>query len=186
MRPLILLLTAALILPLTAEKVSFDKEDRFSLEFPDSWVKAKPPGNEALVYREHKDGDASFTVTLLTVPANRRADLDATLKTLVNTFKQAGMTVIGDIKGQEGQVDGKKSVFGVVPVTVKVNDKAMDLIFFLVLIEASDRIVILQAALPGKTSNNLRGDCRKIIGSFHEKGPDDEETDKKEEKKEKE
>lgn len=176
MRPLILLLTA-LVLPLTAEKVSFDKNDRFSLEFPDTWVKAKTNRSEALVYREHKEGDASFTVTGLSVPAERRADLHATLKTLVNSLKQAGMTVLGDVKGQEGEVDGKKAVFGVVPATVKIEDQATDLRFFLVLIEASERIVILQAALPATAPNALRGECRKIIGSFHEKGADDEEKE---------
>ena len=172
MRPLILLLTA-LVLPLAAGKVSFDKDDRFSLEFPDTWVKAKTNRSEALVYRQHKDGDASFTVTGLSVPAGRRADLHATLKTLVNAFKQANMTVLGDVNGQEGEVDAKKAVFGVVPATLKIEDQTTDLRFFLVLIEASERIIILEAALPASAPNELRGECRKIIGSFHEKGADD-------------
>ena len=171
MRPFILLL-AALSLPLSAEKVAFDKDERFSLEFSDKWVKAKTSKNEALVYREHKDGDASFTVTRLAIPAERRADLPATLKTLVNTFKKAGMTIVGDVKGQEGQVDGKRSLFAVAPAKIKSGETLHDLSFFLVLIEASDRIIILQGALPGKSSNELRRDCLNIINSFREKSPD--------------
>lgn len=187
MRSSLFLLLAALTLPLSAEKVSFDTDDRFSIEFPETWVKSKAQKENALVHRQHKDGDGLFSISRLVVPPGRNPDLHAALKSFVANYRKAGMTIMADVKGQEGQIDGKKAIFASVPATIKAGDESVDLSFFLVLIDAPERLLILEATLPGKGANALRADCRKIIGSFEEKKPGEakkEEDEKNEEKPE--
>lgn len=172
---------AFLTLPVLAdETVPFDTDDRFTIEFPDTWKKPEKPKRGALVYREHSSGQASFSVTRLLLPRNARTDLSETLKSFVENFRKGGMTVVGDIKGQEGAIDGKDSIFAQVPVKLKQEDAVFDLTFFLVIIDCKDRVLVLQATLPKGGSNAIREDCRRIIGSFHEKDPND--LQKKEDK----
>lgn len=170
MRTFILLL--ALTLPvLAADKVSFGKQDRFSLEFPETWKKPAQPKQGAVVYRESGAGDASFSVSRLFVPKNSKVDLHDTLKSFVTNFRKGGMTVIGNIKGQEGLVDGKESVFAQVPVKISQGGQNFDLTFFLVIVDCRDQVLVMQATLPDGGNNKVREDCRNIIGSLHEKDP---------------
>ena len=163
---------ALLILPLqAAEPVPFDKDDRFTIEFPATWKKPEQPKPGAILYRERKTGDASFSVSRLLLPPNAKADLHDTLKTFVSNFRKGGMTIVGDVKGQGGLIDGKTSVFAEIPAKVTQGDDAFDLAIFLVLLECSDRVLVMQATLADGGSNAARADCRKIIGSFHEKDP---------------
>ena len=46
-----------------------------------------------------------------------------------------GMTVVGDVKGREGVMDGKDSVFAQVPVKLTQDGKNFDLTFFMVIVD---------------------------------------------------
>lgn len=173
MRPLLALLLLAL--PLSAEKVPFD-EGRFSVEFPEGWKEADPPQQNIKVHRESADGEAAFSISLMGIAKGHEADLDATLESFVKNFKAGGMTVKGDPKGQASTIDGKKALVATVPVEIKAQGELMGITFFMVLVEAPERLIVMQATLSGSGTNDQREACRKIIGSFEEK-----ETEEKDE-----
>jgi len=172
MRALLILLFTACTLPVLAiETVAFGKHDRFTLEFPGTWKKPGTPKQGAVVYRESAAGDASFSVSRLFVPANAKADLHDTLKSFVTSFRKGGMTVVGDIKGQDGLVDGKEAVFAQVPVRLAQDGRNFALTFFLVIVDCRDQVLVMQATLPDGGNNTVREECRRIIGSLREKDP---------------
>lgn len=179
--PILILLLA---LPLSAEKVAFDENDRFSVDFPDNWKKAKPPQDNIVVHRETEDGEAAFSISLLGVAKGRQADLDGTLDTFIKNFSRAGMTVKGKPKGQPSMIDGKKALVATVPVEITLEGQVTSITFFLVVLEAKERVIIMQATLPGKGTNEQRKQCLKIIGSFKEHYVEEEE-DKPEDESEK-
>lgn len=160
-RFVILSLMLASILPLHAEKVTFDT--KYTVEFPEGWRKSANPRKDALVYRETNAGDASFAVAKLPLPKNAKADLKATLKSMIEGFKK-GMEVLEEPKITEGGVDGKKALFA--RVFVKTGEHKLG--FFLVAVDATDRVFIMQATLPAAASDKSRGDCMKVIQSFKE------------------
>lgn len=168
----LLLLTTALTLPLgAADTVAFGKNDRFRLEFPDTWKAPGTAGQGAVVYRERGGGDASFSVSRLFVPANARVDLQDTLGSFVTNFRKGGMTVVGTVKGREGLVDGKEAVFARVPVKLAQGGQNFNLTFFLVIVDCRDQVLVMQATLPDGADNKVREECRGIIGSLREKDP---------------
>lgn len=166
MRPIFLLLLLAL--PLSAEQVFFDLNDRFSVEFPDEWKKAKAPDPNVVVHRESADGEATFSISRLILPPDKRADLDTTLDTFIKNFKMSGLTVKGDPKGQDSLIDGKKALVASIPIELKQEGELVRLTFFMVLIECKERLVVMQATLRGNGTNDQRRDCRVILGSFEE------------------
>lgn len=172
-----LLLSLLLVLPLSADETAFD-EGRFTVEFPDGWKKADPPQANIVVHRETEDGEATFSISRLGITPGAKADLDATLDTFVKNFKDNGMTVKGDPKGQASVIDGKPALVAAVPVEMRVDDEPVAITFFMVFVEASERLIVMQATLRGSGTDAQRGDCRKIIGSFeeHEVKKKDEET----------
>jgi hypothetical protein len=171
MRSLAVLFTILTLPVLAVESVSFGKHDRFTLEFPDTWKKPDQPKPGAVVYRERESGDASFSVSRLFLPKNAKVDLHDTLKSFVTNFRKGGMTVVGDVKGQDGLIDGKDSVFAQVPVKLAQGGQNFSLTFFLVIVDCRDQVLVLQATLPDGGGNQVRDDCRRIIGSLHEKDP---------------
>lgn len=148
-------------LPVVAEKVTFDT--KFSVEFPDGWKTPENPRKDALVYQESVKGDASFAVAKLALPENASADLKGTLKSMIEGFKKS-MKVIGEPKLQDGGIGGKKAVFA----SVIVEAEGSKMGFYLVAVDAKDRVFILQATLPAGASDQSRADCMKIIQSFKE------------------
>ena len=158
---IILSLMLVSILPLHAEKVTFDT--KYSIEFPEGWKKPENPRKDALVYRETDAGDASFAVAKLPLPNNAKADLKATLKSMIEGFKK-GMKVLEEPQITEGSIDGKKAQFA--RVFVKTGGHKLG--FFLVAVDATDRVFIMQATLPAAASEKSRGDCMKVIQSFKE------------------
>ncbi len=173
MRPFAFLLALLTLPVLAVDTVPFDKHDRFTIEFPDNWKKTDEAKAGALVYRERETGDASFSVSRLRVPKNAKADLHDTLKSFVTNFRKGGMTVVGDIKGQGGAIDGKDAVFAQVPVKLAQGGENFDITFFLVIIDCRDQVLVLQSTLANGGNNKVRDECRRIIGSLHEKDPKD-------------
>ena len=161
LRFIFLSLLLASILPLHAEKVTFDA--KYSVEFPKGWKESANPRKDALVYRETETGDASFAVAKLPLPKNAKADLKATLKSMIEGFKK-GMKVLEEPKITEGSIDGKKAQFA--RVFVKAGEHKLG--FFLVAVDATDRVFIMQATLPAAASDKSRADCMKVIQSFKE------------------
>jgi len=160
-RFVLLSLLLACIAPVSAEKVTFDA--KYSVEFPEGWKKSANPRKDALVYRETETGDASFAVAKLPLPKNAKADLKATLKSMIEGFKK-GMEILEEPKITEGGVDGKKALFA--RIFVKAGEHKMG--FFLVAVDATDRVFIMQATLPAAASDKSRADCMKVIQSFKE------------------
>jgi len=150
-----------MILPVHAGKVEFDT--KYSVMIPEGWKKGKNPHKNALVYRVSGEEDASFAIVKFPLPKNARADLQGTLTSMIEKFKK-GMKVIGEPELTEGAVDGKKSLFA--RVIVKVGEQKLG--FFLVAVDAGDRIFIMQVTLPSNASDKSRSDCMKIIQSFKE------------------
>ncbi|MCP5538207.1 MAG: DcrB-related protein [Akkermansiaceae bacterium] len=163
MKPFYCFLTVMLTVVglVSAEKVTFDT--KYSVEFPEGWKKSANPRKDALVYRETEAGDASFAIAKLELPENAKADLKATLKSMIDGFKQ-GMTVLEEPKMTEGAVDGKQAQFA--RVFVKAGEHKLD--FFLVAVDGVDRVFIMQATLPASASEKSRNDCMKVIQSFEE------------------
>lgn len=170
MRPssIALLLGLALAPPVPAEKVSFE-DVRFSLEFPAGWNKAEGPDNGNILYREAPGGDGSFEVFKLKVAKDRRADLKGILENRVEAIAKSGLTVTGEVEGQQQDFDGKPAVFGVIPVEAGVAGKKVRFRYYLVLIDARDMVVIMQATLPRPLPEKLRKETLGIIQSFRER-----------------
>jgi len=148
-------------LPVLAEKVTFDT--KYSIEFPEGWKKPEQARKDALVYQEAEKGDASFAVAKLPLPENAKADLKGTLKSMIEGFKKS-MKVIGEPAMKDGVIDGKKAQFA--SVIVETGGQKMG--FYLVAVDAKDRVFILQATLPAGASDKSRADCMKLIQSFKE------------------
>ncbi|BDS06413.1 hypothetical protein NT6N_14530 [Oceaniferula spumae] len=148
-------------LPVMAGKVTFD--EKYSVVFPDGWKKPDQARKDALVYQETEKGDASFAVAKLALPENAKADLKGTLNSMIEGFKKS-MKVVGDPAMKEGAIDGKKAQFA--SVIVEADGQKMG--FYLVAIDAKDRVFILQATLPAGASDKSREDCMKLIQSFKE------------------
>lgn len=162
--PLILLLSlVTIILPSTllAEKITFDQ--KYSLVFPEGWKKSESPEKNAIIFRESAAGDASFAVVKLELPKNSRADVAATVEAMLAGMK-AKMKPEEEPKITPGKIDGKKSVFA--KMMSKVDGVQVG--FYLVAIDARDRVFILQATIPSSASNKTRQDCMAIINSFKE------------------
>ena len=166
-----LLHLALAILPLTAfaDKVTFAK-DRFSVDIPKDWKKAKGPEDGNILYREAPANQGSFSVYKLPVAKNHKADLKPTLETRVKAIKKAGLKVSGELKViEQDNFDGKAAVFGVVPLDAEHKGQTIKFTYYLVLIDAKDSVIILQAALPRPLSKELQEGALGIIQSFREK-----------------
>ena len=77
---------------------------------------------------------------------------------------QMGLEVLDEPKITAGSIDGTKAQFA--RVFVKTGGHKLG--FFLVAIDATDRVYIMQATLPASASDKSRADCMKIIQSFKE------------------
>ncbi|NIP98154.1 MAG: hypothetical protein GWO24_33920, partial [Akkermansiaceae bacterium] len=71
--------------------------------------------------------------------------------------------------GQQQDFDGKPAVFGVIPVEASVAGEKVKFRYYLVLIDARDMVVIMQAALPRPLPEKLRKETLGIIQSFRER-----------------
>lgn len=152
---------------LAADRIPFAKH-RFSLKFPDDWKKAKGPDDGHVLYRESPDGSSAFSVFMLELKEDHRADLKGTLKNQVEALAKAGLKVTDDVEGQEGAVDGKKAVFAVIPVEAELPDQTVKLRYYLVLVDAKDTVVIMQAVLPSAADAEIQKSALDIIQSFKE------------------
>jgi len=164
-----LLLLAAFALPAHAEKVKFAK-DRFSIEIPAEWKKGNGPDDGNILYRNAPGGNGTFSVYQLAVAEDHKANLQGTLESRVKALAKSGLVVTAEVKGQKQTFDGKPAVFGVIPVEAKLGKATIKFRYYLVLIDARDTVVIMQAALPSPLPDKVRESALKIIQSFREKG----------------
>ena len=142
---------------------------RFSLEFPNDWKDAGGLEDGALLDRVSPDREGSFAVYSLKVAKDHRASLEGTLKQRLTAIKKAGMSIVTDVKSQKKEFDGKKGLFAVIPVEAGLGGAKVPFTYYLVLLDAKDRVVILQATLPRPAPQELRESTLKIIESFREK-----------------
>ncbi len=143
---------------------------RFSLDIPADWEKGKRPEDGAILYRDAPDGAGSFSVYQLPVKKNHRANLQGTLEERVTSIRKAGLKVSSEVKAQKQEnFDGKSALFAVVPVDASYQGQVVKFTYYLVLIDAKDSVVILQAALPRPLGKKLQQDALGIIQSFREK-----------------
>ena len=154
---------------LPAERAPF-AEGRFSLDIPADWEKGKRPEDGAILYRDAPDGAGSFSVYQLPVKKNHRANLQGTLEERVTSIRKAGLKVSSEVKAQKQEnFDGKSALFAVVPVDASYQGQVVKFTYYLVLIDAKDSVVILQAALHRPLGKKLQQDALGIIQSFREK-----------------
>ena len=152
-----------------AQKVSFAQE-RFSVEIPANWKKGRGPADGAILYREAPDGDGSFSIYQLKVAKDHRANLEATLSARIEAIRKAGLKISAEVKAQkQDNFDGKPAIFGVVPVEVRHQDQVVKFTYYLVLVDAKDSVIIMQAALPRPLTPKLQQGALGIIQSFREK-----------------
>lgn len=168
MRISMLLACLAFALPALAERKTFEG-GRFSVDFPEGWKKGEGPDDGHQLYRESADGEGTFSTYVLAVKKDHRADLEKILKERVKDLSKAGMNVSGDIEGQQQPFDGKPAVFATIPVEATFKGQKVRFAYYLVLIDAKDAVVIMQAALPRPAGEKLREDALAIIQSFREK-----------------
>lgn len=169
MRTLLFLALAFLPLTALAEKVTFAK-DRFSVDIPKDWKKDKGPDDNNILYRDAPGEQGSFSVYQLSVAKGHKADLKPTLDTRVKALKKAGLKLSGELKViEQNNFDGKQAVFGVIPLEAKHQGQVIKFTYYLVLIDAKDSVIILQAALPRPLTKELQEGALGIIQSFREK-----------------
>lgn len=149
-------------------------DDRFSVDVPLDWKRTKGPDDGNLLHYEAPGGDGSFAVYTLEVKKDHRADLEGTLKSRVESLGKAGLKVPAKIEGQEQDFDGKKALFAVVPVEAQAQGQTVKFSYYLVFLDAKDKVVIMQAALPIPLTEKLREATLAIIQSFREKQEQDE------------
>ena len=159
---------AAGVTLLHAERVAFAKE-RFSLDLPAGWERGGGPEDGAILYRSAPGGEGSFSVYHLLVKKNHRANLKGTLEERVKSFQKAGLKLSAEVKAhQQDNFDGKPALFGVIPLEADYQGQLIKFTYYLVLIDARDSVVILQAALPRPLGKKLQQDALGIIQSFRE------------------
>ncbi len=170
LRQLVLvLLTLSPGAALQAGTVTFAKE-RFSVAIPADWEKGRGPDDGAILYRDAPDGEGSFSIYQLPVAKDHRANLEGTLAERVKAIRKAGFKVSAEVKSQkQDNFDGKPAVFGVVPVEARHQDQVVKFTYYLVLVDARDSVIVMQAALPRPLTPKLQQRALGIIQSFREK-----------------
>jgi hypothetical protein len=169
MRSLFVLLLLFATLPASAEKVTFSKA-RFSVEMPADWKKGKGPDDGNILSYDAPDGGGTFSIYELAVAKDHRANLEGTLEERVKAIAKAKLKVTADVKGQkQDNVDGKPAVFAVIPVEATHAGEVIEFRYYLVLIDAKDAVIIMQAALPSPLPKKLQEAALGIIRSFREK-----------------
>ena len=154
---------------LQAGKVTFAKE-RFSVEIPADWKKSKGPADGAILYHDAPNGEGSFSIYQLPVAKDHRANLEGTLTERVKAIRKAGLKVNAEVTSQkQDNFDGKPAVFGVVPVEARHQDQVVKFTYYLVLVDARDSVIVMQAALPRPLTPKLQQGALGIIQSFREK-----------------
>ena len=154
---------------LQAGKVPFARE-RFSVDIPADWEKGKGPDDGAILYRDAPGGEGSFSIYQLPVAKDHRANLEGTLAERVKAIRKAGLKVSAEVKSQkQDNFDGKPAVFGVVPVEARHQDQVVKFTYYLVLVDARDSVIVMQAALPRPLTPKLQQGALGIIQSFREK-----------------
>ena len=169
---LVLLLWVASASAQEAEKVSF-ADNRFSIEIPPGWKKSPSKSDPASVLQyDAPSGEGSFSTYKLRVKKGRKADLEGTLAARVHAFEKAGLKLSAKVQSQnQDNFDGKPAIFGVVPVKATAQGEAVRFTYYLVLIDAKDSVILMQAALPSPLTAALQKDALSIIQSFREKDP---------------
>ena len=165
----LILLTLSLAASLQAGQVTFAQE-RFSVEIPADWKKSKGPADGAILYHDAPDGEGSFSIYQLPVAKDHRANLEGTLAERIKAIRKAGLKVSAEVKSQkQDNFDGKPAVFGVVPVEARHQDQVIKFTYYLVLVDARDSVIVMQAALPRPLTPKLQQGALGIIQSFREK-----------------
>ncbi len=167
---LLLWLTSGNILQ--AGKLSFSN-GRFSVEIPAGWKKSSlKEESSALLQFDAPGGSGSFSTYQLPVVKERKADLEGTLKARIRAFEKAGLKLSAKVQSQKQEnFDGKPAIFGVVPVEATAQGMVVRFTYYLVLIDAKDSVILMQAALPRPLTPELQKDALSIIQSFREKSP---------------
>ena len=154
---------------LQAGKVTFARE-RFSVDIPADWEKGKGPDDGAILYRDAPGGEGSFSIYQLPVAKDHRANLEGTLAERVKAIRKAGLKVSAEVKSQkQDNFDGKPAIFAVVPIEASYQDQIVKFTYYLVLIDARNSVIIMQAALPRPLTPKLQQGALGIIQSFREK-----------------
>ena len=151
------------------EKITFSK-DRFSIVIPAGWEKSTVRSDPAAVLQyDAPAGAGSFSAYSLPVTQNHKADLEKTLALRVQAFEKAGLVLTAKVQSQRQEnFDGKPAIFGVAPMEATTEDDVVRFTYYLVLIDAQDSVIILQAALPQPLGDDLQKDALAIIQSFRE------------------
>jgi hypothetical protein len=157
------------LLPCAAEREKF-ADERFSLEFPEGWRKPAQAGEPApLLVRENKTGTALFAVTRMEIPAGSKVDLDATAKTIAESY-QKDLKMEKAAEAAEGEVDGLSARFlTIIPPPAAEGESVTDAAraaYYLVLVDSRKELLILQATLALPAPKDLREETLAIIMSF--------------------
>ena len=155
---------------LQAGKISFSK-GRFSVEIPAGWKQSPIKGESSALLRfDAPGGSGSFSTYQLPVAKERKADLEGTLTGRIKAFEKAGLKLSAKVQSQKQEnFDGKPAIFGVVPVEASAQDGVVKFTYYLVLIDAKDSVIVMEAALPRPLTPELQKDALSIIQSFREK-----------------
>ena len=167
-----LALALLLLCPVTtiqAGKVTFS-DNRFSVEIPATWEKSQGPADNAVLHHDAPGKDGSFSIYQLPVAKDHRANLEGTLASRIKAIEKTGLKVSADVKSQkQDNFDGKSALFGVVPVEARYQDQVVKFTYYLVLVDAKDTVIVMQAALPRPLTPDLQQGALGIIQSFREK-----------------
>jgi hypothetical protein len=146
------------------ERVTF-RDDAYSFEFPQGWVKTRSPTPGADFARKSPDETAIISVHADPIPEDARADLDASAETGAKAYAEA-IGFEDEALVSEGALDGCASRF----LTLIPEDGQLGIVA--VMIDAEDHLVRLQATMTLPLDPETRDACLKIVQSFRRENPD--------------
>lgn len=148
------------------ERVTF-RDNAYSFEFPQGWVKTRSPTPDADFARKSPDESAVISVHADPIPENARPDLDASAETGAKAYAEA-IGFEDEVLVSEGALDGCASRF----LTLIPEDGQLGIVA--VMIDAEDHLVRFQATMTLPLDPDTRDACLKIVQSFRRENSDGE------------
>ena len=162
------LLPALALTALAGDRVAFS-DDRYSLEFPQGWGKAKAPAADAEFARESPDKSVIISVNCDDIPDGAAADLVATSKAFAKSYA-AAIRFTGEARVSDGALDGCDAKF--VTLAPQNADEG-SIALFAVLVDTRKHLIRIVATMNPGLDDETREACLAIVKSFRRGEPAD-------------
>lgn len=158
--------TLALLCALTLSAFAGDRvefsDDKYSLEFPQGWKKAKAPTPDAEFARQSEDETVIVSVNCNPIPDGAEADLDAMAKATAESYAKV-IGFKGEAQLSEGTLDGCKARF-ITMAPQKEEEGSLGM--FVVLVDSKKHLIRIVATMAPQLDEETREGCLGIVKSF--------------------